>query len=107
VTPPSPPPPPTHTHTRTHTHKYAEAAEALSAGFVSFTVTIQEEIGPAAAVLLESPEDRAGKLLNLDCKLLLTLTTQRAAARAQTWARPRYFANQWRGKSRWVIDSRP
>jgi hypothetical protein len=65
--------------------KYAEAAEALSAGFVPFIVTIQGEIGPAATALLKSLEDRAGKLLNLDCKLLLTLTIQGPPARAHTW----------------------
>jgi hypothetical protein len=60
---------------------------------VPFIVTIQGEIGPAAEVLVDSLEDRAGNLLNLDRKLLLTLTTQRAAARAQMWARLRCFAN--------------
>ena len=78
--------------------KYAKAAQGLNAEFVPFIVTVQGEFGPAASALMESLEDRAGKLLNMDCKLFLTLTLQRAVARAQTWARLRCFANRWRGQ---------
>jgi hypothetical protein len=78
--------------------KYADAAQGLNAGFVPFIVTVQGEFGPAASALMESLENRAGKLLNMDCKLFLTLTLQRAVAHAQTWARLRCFANRWRGQ---------
>jgi hypothetical protein len=78
--------------------KYAKAAQGLNAEFVPFILTIQGEIGPAASALMESLENRARTLLNMDCKLFLTLTLQRAVARAQTWARLRCFANRWRGQ---------
>jgi hypothetical protein len=78
--------------------KYEGSAEALDAQFVPFIVTLQGEFGPAATALLGKLEDRAGKALNADCRLLLALTIQRAAARAQTWAGIRCFANRWRGE---------
>jgi hypothetical protein len=59
--------------------KYEESAEALDAQFVPFIVTLQGEFGPADTALLEKLEDRAGKALHVDCRLLLTLTIQRDA----------------------------
>jgi hypothetical protein len=75
--------------------KYRAAAEAVNATFVPFIVTVQCDIGQEAAALLAKLESRCEDT-KLDSKLLLSLTIQRAAARAQLWAAARCFSNRFR-----------
>jgi hypothetical protein len=75
--------------------KYRAAAEAVNATFVPFIVTVQCDIGQEASALLAKLESRC-EVTKLDSKLLLSLTIQRAAARAQLWAAARCFSNRFR-----------
>jgi hypothetical protein len=75
--------------------KYRAAAEAVNATFVPFIVTAQCDIGQEAAALLMKLESKCEET-QLDAKLLLSLTIQRAVARAQLWAAARCFSNRFR-----------
>jgi hypothetical protein len=75
--------------------KYRAAAEAVNASFVPFIVTAQCDIGQEAMSLLTKLEDRCEDP-RPNFKLLLSLTIQRAVARAQLWAAARCFSNRFR-----------
>jgi hypothetical protein len=75
--------------------KYRAAAEAVNATFVPFIVTAQCDIGQEAMSLLMKLESRC-EVSKPDFKLLLSLTLQRALARAQLWAAARCFSNRFR-----------
>ena len=66
------------------TQKYSTAAKELNAEFIPFIVTLQGDIGPAAMALLERLYFQAESPMNIDYRLLLTITIQRASARAQS-----------------------
>ena len=76
------------------TRKYSAAAKALNAEFIPFIVTLQGDIGPSAMALLERLYSQAESPMNIDYRLLLTMTIQRASARAQIWARLRCHASR-------------
>ena len=76
--------------------KYSDSALELNATFVPFLVSLQGQIGPSAAALLKELEERATTPLGIDYRLLLTLTIQRASARAQAWVNMRDHSTRWR-----------
>jgi hypothetical protein len=77
------------------TEKYKSAAEAMHATFVPFILTAQCDVGKEALdflVLLHSKCEKPQP----DPRLILSLTIQRAVARAELWAAKRCLGSRFR-----------
>ena len=79
--------------------KYTEAAKELNAEFIPFITTCHGTMGPAASALLEDLEARKRAPLNMDYRLLLSITLQKSMARALLWARQRCEKVGWRSRA--------
>ena len=78
----------------TKVRKYRASAEAVNATFVPVIMTAQCDIGQQASLLLTKLESKCEEA-QPDSKLSLSLTLQRALARAQLWAAARCFNNRF------------
>ena len=71
--------------------KHESSALAAGAVFIPFIVSCQSQIGTEALVLLDLLAKRAIAPFNMDYRLLVSLTIQKAVARSVLWASQRCF----------------